>query len=166
MWERTVTIGSAGKTFSVTGWKSGWAYGPANIMKNLFIVHQNCVNSCITPIQVRLIPSSYNMKLEYQLLFLSLMFNVFHLCDQEAIARSLELEFERFGKPECYLQSLAVELVAKRDFIVRILSEVGMVPVIPEGGYFIIADWSPLSKLLYIVLYVVLHSLISLGLVD
>src|SRR5690606_17507965 len=28
MWDRTITIGSAGKTFSVTGWKTGWAYGP------------------------------------------------------------------------------------------------------------------------------------------
>jgi N-succinyldiaminopimelate aminotransferase len=28
MWERTVTIGSGGKTFSVTGWKVGWATGP------------------------------------------------------------------------------------------------------------------------------------------
>src|SRR5690606_9315113 len=25
MWERTITLGSAGKTFSVTGWKIGWA---------------------------------------------------------------------------------------------------------------------------------------------
>ena len=24
MYERTITIGSAGKTFSVTGWKIGW----------------------------------------------------------------------------------------------------------------------------------------------
>ena len=28
MWERTVTLGSAGKTFSVTGWKIGWAIAP------------------------------------------------------------------------------------------------------------------------------------------
>jgi N-succinyldiaminopimelate aminotransferase len=28
MWERTLTIGSGGKTFSVTGWKVGWATGP------------------------------------------------------------------------------------------------------------------------------------------
>ena len=27
MWERTITISSAAKTFSVTGWKVGWAYG-------------------------------------------------------------------------------------------------------------------------------------------
>ena len=52
MWERTITIGSAGKTFSVTGWKIGWAYGPENLMKNLQMVHQNCVYTCATPVQV------------------------------------------------------------------------------------------------------------------
>jgi N-succinyldiaminopimelate aminotransferase len=29
MWERTLTISSAGKTFSATGWKVGWVVGPA-----------------------------------------------------------------------------------------------------------------------------------------
>jgi N-succinyldiaminopimelate aminotransferase len=28
MWERTITVGSAGKTLSFTGWKIGWATGP------------------------------------------------------------------------------------------------------------------------------------------
>ncbi|KAJ0180954.1 hypothetical protein K1T71_003039 [Dendrolimus kikuchii] len=51
MWERTITVGSAGKTFSVTGWKIGWAYGPANLMRNLQVVHQNCVYTCCTPVQ-------------------------------------------------------------------------------------------------------------------
>jgi N-succinyldiaminopimelate aminotransferase len=32
MWERTVTISSAGKTFSFTGWKVGWATGPAELV--------------------------------------------------------------------------------------------------------------------------------------
>jgi N-succinyldiaminopimelate aminotransferase len=32
MAERTLTIGSAGKTFSVTGWKIGWATGPAHLV--------------------------------------------------------------------------------------------------------------------------------------
>jgi N-succinyldiaminopimelate aminotransferase len=32
MFERTVTISSAGKTFSLTGWKIGWASGPANLV--------------------------------------------------------------------------------------------------------------------------------------
>jgi N-succinyldiaminopimelate aminotransferase len=32
MKERTLTIGSAGKTFSFTGWKVGWATGPADLV--------------------------------------------------------------------------------------------------------------------------------------
>lgn len=32
MFERTVTIGSAGKTLSMTGWKVGWASGPASLV--------------------------------------------------------------------------------------------------------------------------------------
>ena len=51
MWERTITIGSGGKTFSVTGWKTGWAYGPENLMHNLQVAHQNCVYACCTPVQ-------------------------------------------------------------------------------------------------------------------
>lgn len=52
MFERSITVGSGGKTFSVTGWKIGWAYGPANLLVNLQMVHQNCVYTCPTPIQV------------------------------------------------------------------------------------------------------------------
>ncbi|MEJ1271736.1 kynurenine aminotransferase 1 [Cricetulus griseus] len=48
MWERTLTIGSAGKSFSATGWKVGWVMGPDNIMKHLRTVHQNSVFHCPT----------------------------------------------------------------------------------------------------------------------
>ena len=32
MWERTLVVGSAGKTFNVTGWKVGWICGPAPLV--------------------------------------------------------------------------------------------------------------------------------------
>ena len=51
MWDRTISVGSAGKTFSVTGWKLGWAVGPPHIISNCGVVHQNCVYTCPTPIQ-------------------------------------------------------------------------------------------------------------------
>ena len=35
MGERTVTISSAGKTFSFTGWKIGWATGPAGLVSSV-----------------------------------------------------------------------------------------------------------------------------------
>eukprot|EP00096_Caligus_rogercresseyi_P014770 TRINITY_DN725_c0_g1_i5.p1 TRINITY_DN725_c0_g1~~TRINITY_DN725_c0_g1_i5.p1 ORF type:complete len:424 (-),score=135.33 TRINITY_DN725_c0_g1_i5:169-1440(-) len=111
MWDRTITIGSAGKTFSVTGWKLGWALGPQHLIRNCQIVHQNCVYTCPTPIQ-------------------------------EAVARGLEREMERLESPECYFKSISRDLQEKRDYIARVLKDIGMNPVIPEGGYFILADWS------------------------
>jgi N-succinyldiaminopimelate aminotransferase len=39
-WERTVTISSAGKTFSVTGWKIGWLSAPAPLVTAILAVKQ------------------------------------------------------------------------------------------------------------------------------
>ena len=39
-WERTVTISSAGKTFATTGWKIGWASGPADLIDAVLAVKQ------------------------------------------------------------------------------------------------------------------------------
>ncbi|XP_031631270.1 kynurenine--oxoglutarate transaminase 3-like [Contarinia nasturtii] len=115
MWERTITIGSAGKTFSVTGWKTGWAYGPANLIINLKMVHQNCVYNCPTPIQ-------------------------------EAIAIIFEGEIKRLDSPACYFNVLAAELKKKRDFMAEFLNENGMKPIIPQGGFFMTANWSALEN--------------------
>lgn len=52
MYERTITIGSASKTFSVTGWRVGWVYGPADKLRNLKVVHPMVVDSNPTPNQV------------------------------------------------------------------------------------------------------------------
>jgi len=41
MFERTVTIGSAGKSFSFTGWKVGWATGPAHLIGAVKVVRQH-----------------------------------------------------------------------------------------------------------------------------
>ena len=41
MWQRTVTIGSAGKSFSFTGWKVGWAVGPADLIAAVRVVRQH-----------------------------------------------------------------------------------------------------------------------------
>ena len=38
--ERTLSISSAGKTFSLTGWKTGWVTGPANLVTAVLAVKQ------------------------------------------------------------------------------------------------------------------------------
>jgi N-succinyldiaminopimelate aminotransferase len=41
MAERTVTIGSAGKSLSMTGWKVGWATGPADLVAAVRVTRQH-----------------------------------------------------------------------------------------------------------------------------
>ncbi len=40
MWERTLRVGSAGKIFSLTGWKIGWIMGPAALVNVVSKAHQ------------------------------------------------------------------------------------------------------------------------------
>lgn len=51
MWERTLTLNSIGKTFSVTGWKIGWSVGPANLNQALRAAHQWVTFATSTPLQ-------------------------------------------------------------------------------------------------------------------
>ncbi|XP_030598418.1 kynurenine--oxoglutarate transaminase 1-like isoform X1 [Archocentrus centrarchus] len=111
MWERTVTVGSAGKTFSATGWKVGWAIGSGEIIKYMKTIHQNSVYHCAT-------------------------------AAQEAVAHGFEREYELFGTPESYFQQLPAMLHHKRKKLASCLESVGLQPIMPEGGYFMITDIS------------------------
>jgi aspartate/methionine/tyrosine aminotransferase len=51
MWERTLTINSTGKTFSMTGWKVGFAVGPPMLNEILRSVHQYVTFATATPFQ-------------------------------------------------------------------------------------------------------------------
>uniref|UniRef100_A0A672RUP5 Kynurenine--oxoglutarate transaminase 1-like n=1 Tax=Sinocyclocheilus grahami TaxID=75366 RepID=A0A672RUP5_SINGR len=107
MWERTVTIGSAGKTFSATGWKVGWAMGSGHILKHLKTVHQNSVYHCAT-------------------------------AAQEAVAVSFQREYDVFGTEESYFHQLPIHLHEKRLRLADCLKSVGLKPILPQGGYFMI----------------------------
>ncbi|EEC17862.1 kynurenine aminotransferase, putative, partial [Ixodes scapularis] len=120
MWDRTITIGSAGKTFSVTGWKIGWAYGPQNLLKGLQLVHQNCIYTLSTLLQAR------------------------------AVAVGLEQEMERIDDPEGYWNDLSRSLKVKRDQIIACLNSVGMAATVPQGGYFLVCDFSKIGSVLHL----------------
>ena len=51
MWERTITLSSIGKTYSLTGWKVGWAIGPNQLTKGLRAAHQFLTFTTPTPVQ-------------------------------------------------------------------------------------------------------------------
>lgn len=50
-WDRTITVSSSGKTFSVTGWKIGWAVGPEHLIKGVVLTNQWVQFSVSTPAQ-------------------------------------------------------------------------------------------------------------------
>lgn len=51
MWNRTLTINSTGKTFSMTGWKIGYVTGSPAIQQHLRTIHQFNVFATATPLQ-------------------------------------------------------------------------------------------------------------------
>lgn len=51
---RTFVVGSFGKTFHATGWKTGYVLAPANLMKEFRKVHQWVVYASNTPVQYAL----------------------------------------------------------------------------------------------------------------
>ena len=51
MRERTITISSFGKTFSLTGWKIGWAAGPPELAGAVRAAHQFITFATATPLQ-------------------------------------------------------------------------------------------------------------------
>lgn len=72
MWERTVLINGFSKTFSMTGWRLGYACGPKELIKNATKIHQYAIMCAPTTAQYAAIEALKNgdeavenMKKEY-----------------------------------------------------------------------------------------------------
>ncbi|XP_054162736.1 kynurenine aminotransferase-like isoform X2 [Oppia nitens] len=113
MFEKSITIGSLGKAFNVTGWRCGWAVtGNTKIREAMTLAHMSSVYVCPTPIQ-------------------------------EAAARTFELELQKLRDnqiDDMYWTQLTSLLTKKRDMLFNMLSELGFNPMVPEGGYYLVAD--------------------------
>lgn len=69
MAERTITIQATSKTFSFTGWKVGYAFGPSEAMAAIANVHASLVFCSATPLQhgllaIKDVPASYYKELK------------------------------------------------------------------------------------------------------
>jgi len=104
MFERTVTVSSAGKLFSMTGWKIGWVYGSPDLVQGVLGAHQ------------------------------FVTFAVHHP-SQEAIAYALNL-------PDTYYETFQAMYEKKRQLILTALDGAGLKSHVPEGTYFVMADYS------------------------
>ena len=52
IWDLTLTVGSAGKSFSATGWRVGWVIGPAPLIHYVAKANTRIVFSTNTPCQI------------------------------------------------------------------------------------------------------------------
>lgn len=109
MFERTLSLFSAGKTFSCTGWRIGYCIGPQHLIEPL-INTQGVVAFCsATPLELGIS-------------------NAFKIAQENN-----------------YFEDLAALLQTKRDNLCRALSNAGMKPIVPQGGYFVMADTSKIN---------------------
>ncbi|TFJ84129.1 hypothetical protein NSK_004602 [Nannochloropsis salina CCMP1776] len=111
MWERTLTLSSAGKTFCVTGWKIGWLLGPTHLIRGVMCCNQYVQFSVATPLQA-------------------------------AVAEMLLQAQKPYMEFPSYYAWLRDEYMRKRTLLVDALRTAGLEPIVPEGGFFIIADTS------------------------
>ncbi|MGM1017668.1 MAG: aminotransferase class I/II-fold pyridoxal phosphate-dependent enzyme [Actinomycetota bacterium] len=105
--ERTLTISSAGKTFSTTGWKIGWIHGPADLITAVLTVKQYLTYVNGSPFQ-------------------------------PAIAVGLRLD-------DAFFANAATTLAHKHEVLGAGLGAAGFDVHAPQGGYFTVADASPLG---------------------
>ena len=104
MFERTLTVSSAAKTFSLTGWKVGWVYGPDALVTGVWRVHQNVTYALNHP-------------------------------GQYGVVAALNLDADYYIE----LQSMYTH---KRNLLLDGLRAAGLTAEMPQGSFFVMADFS------------------------
>ncbi len=109
----------------MTGFKIGWVIGPKDLVEAVFMVHQNVPFCVSTPLQ-------------------------------EAVAVGFEkvlgtsfLSLIGVAEEKGYFQWLHNMYEKKRDKLCNILSDSGLIPMKPQGSYFVLADTSKIPQEVY-----------------
>jgi len=108
MKERSITINSISKTYSVTGWRVGWAISSKDITKRIRKVHDFLTVGAPTPFQ-------------------------------HAAIAGLNFNNE-------YYQNLSEQYFLSRNFLFRVLKNIGFEPILPQGAYYIFTGIKKLKK--------------------
>jgi aspartate/methionine/tyrosine aminotransferase len=102
MRDQTITINSVSKTYSLTGWRVGWAIASAKLTGSIRKVHDFLTVGAAHPLQ-------------------------------EGAAAALRSDLP-------YYETLAEEYRQRRDFLLRVLEDVGFRVYHPQGAYYIMTD--------------------------
>jgi aspartate/methionine/tyrosine aminotransferase len=133
MWERTITLSSLGKTFSLTGWKVGWAVAPADLTNAVRSAHQFLTFATATPLQYAAAvalraPDSYYQELADS-----------YRSKRDLLAAGLDrLGLEVFMPAGTYFLMADHSRFGDRDdvaFVRRLIDEVGVAAIPPSAFY-------------------------------
>lgn len=133
MWERTITLSSLGKTFSLTGWKVGWAVAPADLTNAVRSAHQFLTFATATPLQYAAAvalraPGSYYQELADS-----------YRSKRDLLAAGLDrLGLEVFMPAGTYFLMADHSRFGDRDdvaFVRRLIDEVGVAAIPPSAFY-------------------------------
>jgi len=102
--ERTLTMNSFSKTFSVTGWRIGFLAGPAEIVEKCGIV-----------------------------------FDQIEVCAARPMQRGVQKALEQL--PDSYYRDLEAGYQKKRDAFCAALRDAGFEFQVPQGAYYVLADY-------------------------
>lgn len=115
MWGRVITMCSAGKTYTVTGWKQGWMIAPRELMVSCMQIQAHQVFSVATPLQI-------------------------------AVAKAINQTEE---PKSTFYDDLRADYARRRTLMVDGIKAAGLVPIVPQGSYFVMADISGVPPALY-----------------
>lgn len=121
MRDRTVSISSAGKTFSVTGWKTGWVCAPAPLVAAVRTVKQF---------------TTYTASPAYQLAVAGAL---------GSELSSVRSAGEAGVESASWVEANRASLQSKRDRLAAGLAAAGFGVHVPAGTYFVQADVRPLG---------------------
>lgn len=107
LWERSVTIMGLSKTFSVTGWRLGYAVAPAPMVQAMTLINDLYYVCAPTPLQHGVVAG--------------------------------------VGAPDEFFAALQTLYAHKRAMLCEALADSGLIPIVPEGAYYVLADISQLG---------------------
>ncbi len=147
MWDRTLTLGSAGKTFSATGWK-------------VWIVLRLRLKLICRTTPLFNLPRATIAQLPNKLIiFLQIGWAVgppalcaavtsvrqwTTFCGITPLQEAVAVGFEQ-ADAQHYFTNMKQDFQRKRDALVKILESAGLMCCVPQGGYFIMANTHGLS---------------------
>ena len=133
MFERTVTVSSAGKTFSATGWKIGWAYGHPDVLDGVARAHQFTIFAVHHPTQ-EAVAYALRQSDDYYHQFQSM-----YEAKKQLLMASLEGSGLNYRAPEGTYFIMAdfspVFEGMPRDFTHHLIKQIGVACIPPESMY-------------------------------